>query len=315
MKKLIVSIFLLNLFACSDTDSIMEDLNYEVGELGAKPVAQIDNAQITRAQLDHALAFYSSNPMVNASEGRIKVLNEMIEEQVLYNKAIESGFDKSPEYLNNQRKLLAYEYRKFIKQKAAENTKITDIDLQIYYEKNINKYTKPAMSRLAIYQQRNDIPNNSGLSLSKVKEAAEYLKIQDGFGKYALESHHSNTANREGKLPWVSNGNQLAGIPAIVLERGAELDVGEVSDPIETEKAIFLVRLMGKKEALITPLDQVRSSLRQQLVIDRKQKRLNGYVARAKKNSKIKILKQNLNAAASVNTLNDSMGPPGFPVK
>ncbi len=315
MKKITTILSLLFLMACSDKEATIENPQYNLSELGAKPVALVGTSQISRAQLDHTLAFYSSNPMVNASEGRLKVLNNMIEEQVMYNKAIENGFDKSPEFINNQRKLLAYEYRKFLKQKAAKNTKVTDIDLQIYYEKNIDNYTNPAMTRLAIYEQRNDIPTKSKLNLNQVRKAVKYLKIQDGFGKYAKHSHHRNTAQREGKLPWLSNGNQLTGIPAIVLITGAELSMGEVSNPIETEKAVYLVRLMAKKEKLITPLDQIKSSLRQQLVIDRKQKALDNFVMAAKKNANIKIVKENLKSAGSVNTLSDAMGPPGFPVK
>ncbi len=315
MKTHIILLMLVTLAACSDSTPKIDDPGYSLSEIGLKPVASVDSQKITRAQLDHALAFYSSNPMAGAKDGRLKVLNDMIEEQVMYNQAVKHGFNNSPEFLNNQRKLLAYEYRKFLKSKADLNTKITDIDLEIYYEKNIKKYTKPAMSRLAIYQLRDDIPNKSELSLSEVRTAVEALKIQEGFGKYALTSHHSNTANKAGKLPWVGNGSRLSGIPLMVLEEGAGLDLGDVSESIKTDKGIFLVRLMAIKDKIVTPLDQIKSSLRQQLVIEQKQKALNGFLAKAKESSNIEIYENNLNVSASLNTQNDSMGPPGFPVK
>ncbi len=315
MKKLILFIGLVGLMACSDKEATIENPNYDLSELGSKPVAQVGKAQITRAQLDHALAFYSSNPMVNAEEGRIKVLNGMIEEQVLYNKAIESGFDKSPEYLNNQRKLLAFEYRKFLKQKVGESLKVNDIDLQIYYDKHVDKYTKPAMSRLAIYLQRKDLPKQNKLTLKQVKEAVEYLKPQAGFGQYALESHHSATANRGGKLSWVSDSTQLAGIPSEVIEAAKDLNVGEVSSPIKTEVGIFLVRLVDKKDKYITPLAEIKAALVQQLVSERKASTLANYIKQAKQASKIDIIKENLGKASNINTVSDTVGPPGFPVK
>lgn len=315
MKLFIILISLAALVACSDSTPTINNSNYDLSELGAKPVARIGNAKITRAQLDHALAFYSSNPMVNAEEGRIKVLNDMIEEQVMYNKALESGFDKSPEYLNNQRKLLAHEYRQFLKQKVAENIKVNDVDLKIYYEKNLDKYTKPSMSRLAIYLQREDMPKQSKLTLKQVKEAAQYLKPEQGFGKYALDSHHSKTANRSGKLPWVTNSSQLAGLPAAIIEAADDLGIGQVSGPIKTENGIFLVRLMAKKEQQITSLDAIKVSLRQQLVGERKQELLANFVQQAKQASEIVINKKNLGKPGSVNTANDDLGPPGFPVK
>ncbi len=315
MKKLIVCLSLLALIACSDKEATIENAHYDVSELGSKPVAQVGQAHITRAQLDHALAFYSSNPMVNATEGRIKVLNNMIEEQVLYNKAMESGFNKSPEYLNNQRKLLAFEYRQFLKQKVGETLKVNEIDLKIYYEQNQEKYTKPAMNRLAIYVQRKDVPKQNTLSLKQVKEAAEYLKPQAGFGKYALESHHSATANRAGKLPWVTSNSQLAGIPSEIIERANTLEIGEVSSPIKTDAGVFLLRLVDKKEKHITPLAEIKTALLQELVNTRKASTLANFIKQAKQASKISIFKENVGKASNINTASDTAGPPGFPVK
>ena len=315
MKKNIALLMLLALAACSDSTPSIDDPSYQLSDMGAKAVALVDSQKISRAQLDHALAFYSSNPMANAKEGRLKVLKDMIEEQVMYNEAVKQGFNRSPEFINNQRKLLAYEYRKFLKEKAALNTKVTDIDLKIYYESNLKKYTKPAMSRLAIYLQRDDMASKAKLSLIEIKAATERLKVQDGFGKYALFSHHSNTASKEGKLPWVSHGSRLVGIPASVLEEGSGLSLGEVSKPIKTDKGVFLVRMMATKPELVTPLDQVKSSLRQQLVIEQKQQALNGFLTKAKEASNIEIFEDNLNVLGSFNTQDSSMGPPGFPVK
>jgi peptidyl-prolyl cis-trans isomerase C len=304
------------LAACSDEpQATVEDASYQTSELGAKAVANVGQAVITRAQLDHALAFYSTNPMVNDKEGRIKVLNDMIEEQVMYNKAVENGFDKSPEYLNNQRKLLAFEYRKFLQQKVAQSVKITDVDLKLYHQKNEEKYSKPAMHRLAIYLQRSDLPKKQKLSLKQVKEAAEYLKPEAGFGKYALESHHSHSANRAGKLPWVTKNSQLSGIPKNILETAADLNIGEVSGPIKTKNGVFLVRLMAKKSKTITPLAEIKTSLRQQLLNDRKQQALAGFIQQAKQGSKIDIIKDNIGKPSSVNTATKTAGPPGFPVK
>jgi hypothetical protein len=310
----------LGLAACSNdenTDASIEDTGYELSALGNKPVALVGKTPISRAQLDHALAFYSTNPMVNAEEGRIKLLNDMIEEQVMYNKAMEKGFDKSPEFINNQRKLLAYEYKKYLKQKVAESTKITDVDLQIFYEKSIEKYSKPAMLRFAIFVVRDDLPKKSKYSLKQISDAVQYLKPEQGFDKYALDSHHSHTANRGGKLPWLNSNSQLAGIPHELIEQAQDLDIGEVSKAIEIENKIYLVRLMAKKEKSITPLAEMKSSLRQQLLIERKQSLLNNFVNQAKQSSKIEIFKENLNSKAGkprVNTATDSVGPPGFPV-
>lgn len=314
MKNLVYIALSVLLIACSNDEQSIEDTGYELSALGEKPVAVVGDQVISRAQLDHALAFYSSNPMVNAEEGRIKLLNEMIEVQVMYNKAVQSGFDKSPEFINNQRKLLAYEYKKYLQQKVAETTKVTDVDLQIYYEKNKEKYTKPSMKRVAIFQLRNDLPAGK-LSLKQVKEAAAYLTPEEGFGKYALESHHTKTANRAGKLPWVSATSEIAGIPAELFEKADDLEIGEVSSPIKMDGDTYLVRLMAKKEQTVTSLDELKTSLRTQLLAERKESLFKTFLQQAKESTKIEIIKDNLGKPNAVNTSGDSFGPPGFPVQ
>jgi len=319
LPSIILTGLLTTLSSCSNDDqqASIEDASYNLSELGNKTVAQVGDAQITRAQLDHALAFYSTNPMVNAEEGRIKLLNDMIEEQVMYNKAIENGFDQSPEFINNQRKLLAYEYKKYLKQKVAESTKVTDVDLDLFYQQNLDKYTQPAMLRFAIFVVREDLPKKSKYTLKQIRDAVQYLKPEQGFDKYALDSHHAHTANRGGKLPWLNSQSQLAGIPAELIEKAQDLDIGEVSKPIEIEGKTYLVRLMAKKEKSVTPLAEMKSSLRKQLLQERKQSLLANFVSQAKQASKIEIFKEHLNSKTGkprVNTAESSFGPPGFPV-
>lgn len=313
MKVIMYFMCCVLVLGCSNNEETITDTHYDISELGNKPVAQVGQAVITRAQLDHALAFYSTNPMVNAEEGRIKLLNDMIEEQVMYNKAVKNGFDKSPEFINNQRKLLAYEYKKYLQNKVAETTKVTEVDLQIHYEKNIEAYTKPSMKRVAIFQQRNDLPKGK-LSLKQVQDAVSYLKPEDGFGQYALESHHSKTSNRAGKLPWVSDNTEIAGIPSELFKEAEDLDIGEVSDAIKIDNAIYLVRLMAKKEQVKTPLNEVKTSLRTQLLAERKASLFETFLQQAKEGTKIEIIKENLGKPNAVNTSDDRIGPPGFPV-
>ncbi|GAA6135376.1 hypothetical protein NBRC116188_21660 [Oceaniserpentilla sp. 4NH20-0058] len=314
MKALSIPLCLLCLAACSNEQAETIDGQYNLSQIGESIVAEVDGNAITRNQLDHQLAFYSSNPMVSAEDSRIELLNEMIEEQVMYNKAIENGFNESPEYINNQRKLLAYEYKKYLQQKVQESIKITDVDLSIYYETNKEKYTKPAMKRIALFQQRDDLPAGK-LALKQVKEAAEYLKPEEGFGQYALESHHAKTANRSGKLPWMSNTSQMAGVPQQVFQAASKLKVGEISAPFKIKSATYLVRLVDERSKQTTPLDELKPSLRKTLLSEQKNKMLLAFKDKAKAASKITIFKENLTNQSNLNTTDAPLGPPGFPVK
>lgn len=304
---------------CSQESSV-EVSDYKVSEEGAQIVAQVNQVneqgniihkgQITKAELDYNLAFYSSNPTTNTDDGRMTVLNEMIEDQIMYNKAVESGFDQHPEFLINQRKLLAYEYRKYLKQKVGENTKVTDVDLDLFYQQNLERYTKPAMFRMAIYERRSDLNRKYELSLEQVAQSVQYLKPEEGFGKYAKTSTHLKTANRNGRLSWMSATSTMAGIPQQVISEASKLDVGKVSSPIKVKNKTYLVRLIGKKQETVTPLNDIKADLRRQLLEERKKEQLAIFIKQAKKSMKIDILENNVEKATAEP---HSFGPPGFP--
>ena len=302
---------------CSQ-ESPIDTPNYSVSEEGAQQIARVTpkdanvkiSGAITKAELDYNLAFYSTNPMTTNEEGRVRVLNEMIEDQVMVNKAIESGFDKNPEFLINQRKLLAHEYRKFLKQKVGEAIKVTDVDLDLFYQENQERYTKPAMFRMAIYERRDDLQRKYQHSLKQIREAVGYLEADEGFGKYAASSTHLKTANRGGKLSWLTETSKMAGIPDSLIKQASKLDLGEVSEPIALGGKTYLIRLVGKKEQSITPLSELKPDLRKLLLEERKQEQLAIFTKQAKDAMNIKI-NDDLVSKASADP--HSFGPPGFP--
>lgn len=315
MKNTISTLFLaILLIGCSEEPKIDID-PYVQSEVGSMAVATIGSEKITRAELDYNLAFYSSNPMTSSEEGRIKVLNELVEDQVLFNKAKEMGFDKSPEFLLNQRKLLAFEYRKYIKKKVGENVKVTDFDVERYYEQNIEKFTKPAMYRIALYLKRDDVEKKKTYTLKQIADAARYLKPEEGFGQYAVESDDLKNSRAGGKLPWMTKGSNIAGVPSEIINKGGELDLGEVAGPIKLDKGQYLVRLVAKRDKQITPLDQVKPQIREQLLQQQKEALLKVYIAQAKDSYEIKLLEENMGSPDQVPGDTNSFGPPGFPVQ
>lgn len=305
----------LGLSACSKPEPVQEH-PYSQGAESLKPVATISGDIVTRAEVDHALAFYSANPFAASDEGKEKVLNEMIDDQVMVKKAIENGFDKSPEFIINQRKLLAHEYRKYLNKKVGETATITDYDVGKYYQDNADKFTKPAMYRVAIYFERKNekADRKREFSLKQIAEAATFLEAAEGFGKYALASDHLKTNNRGGKLPWVTNASAIAGIPQHIIQQGESLEVGDVSSAIKTEKGVYLVRLIAKKAVDVTSLEAVKADIRKSLLLEKKKNQLANYLQQARDAYDIVTHEENLYAKGSTNDKH-SFGPPGFPVQ
>ncbi|OUR91282.1 hypothetical protein A9Q81_18040 [Gammaproteobacteria bacterium 42_54_T18] len=312
IQPILLGALVLMLAACSKPEPVAE-YPYQQGDAALKPVATVSGDVITRAEVDHALAFYSSNPFASSQEGKNNILNEMVEDQVFYKKAIENGFDKSPEFVINQRKLLAHEYKKYLQQKVGQASVITDYDIGRFYQDNIGQYTKPGMYRIAIYFRRAN-QEKPQYTLKQIADSVQYLESGLGFGKYALTSNHLKTNNRGGKLPWLTAESNVAGIPKTVIQTGESLEIGNVSDVIKTDAGHYLVRLMEKRDSQVTPLDAVKPVIREALLKKKKETQMQTYLQQAKDAYDIVIYEDNL-TSTDASDKSHSFGPPGFPVK
>lgn len=324
MKKLPLLIIAMGILltACSKKPEVIAEFPYQQGEEGLKWVARISDDVITRAEVDHALAFYSANPASSSHEGKTKLLNEMVEDQVLYKKAIENGFNKSPGFMINQRKLLAFEYKKYLKKKVGEGTLVSEEEVKRYYQNHLAEYTKPSMFRVAIYLQRN-ADTSQQYTLNQIADATEYLAPSQGFGQYALSSGHLKTNNRGGKLPWLTANSNIAGVPAAAIRRGEALaqelslgkvPLGKVSEAIETDSGKYLVRLIDQRASQVKSYDAVKADIRDTLLADKKEHQMKGYLQQAKADYEIAINEANL-ISSDRSVEPQSFGPPGFPVK
>jgi parvulin-like peptidyl-prolyl isomerase len=318
MQKLNVLITMLvltiSLAACSPEIEVVE-YPYDGSAESSAVLASIDSDLIYRSELDHLLAFHSTNPNSSSEEGRMAILQSLIDDQVMYKKAIENNFDKNPEFIINQRTLLAYEYKKYLAEKVAKNTKVTELDIELYYQENNSQFTKPAMFRVAVYLRRNDIEKEHELTLMQISKAAEYLPADSGFGKYAQSSDHLSSQYRGGKLSWMTKNTKISGLPKAIFENINELKVGKVSSAISVNNGQYLIRLINQRAKLITPLADVKNEIRNKLINQSKQKTLAAYLKKARASYEIDIKTDQMVTSKAKLSSEHSFGPPGFPAK
>lgn len=305
MKRIIAITLTSLLVACSDPQ--VDIPAYSVSDEGQLPVATIGTSQITKAELDHTLAFHSSNPMVDSNDSKHKVLNQMIEEQVLYNKAIENGFHKSPEYLNNQRKLLAYEYKKYLQNKVGLNAKVSEQDAKRFYNSNIENYQTKAMYRLAIIKNP-----ESKYTAKQLQKKASKLKPNEGFSHLAQYSQHFSSKNKGGLLPWIAANSRLPGIPNALLQKAESLEIGQVKQ-VKVKQDTYFIRLVSKRDATTKPFNELSYQLQSELLNKQKKELLALYIEQSKEGMPIDIIEKNVSRPSKANT--EKLVPPGFPVR
>jgi peptidyl-prolyl cis-trans isomerase C len=151
-------------------------------------------------------------------------------------------------------------------EQVTEGVEVTDDEIDAYYKKNKQQYVQPA-SR--------DVRH----ILVKKKALADqlYAQLQNGGDFAALAKQHSEDPSSKaqgGKLT-VSKGRQVPAFDKAAFSLGTR----EMSQPIKTEYGWHIIQTLSAiKNERTTPLKEVRTAIRQQLVQQKKQEKMRKWV-------------------------------------
>ena len=162
-------------------------------------------------------------------------------------------------------------------QQVTKDVKVTDADIASYYEKNKQQYSQP---------ESRDVRH----ILVKTKKQADdlYAQLQNGGDFAALAKKFSEDTGSKangGKLT-ISQGQTVAPFDqtAFLLKKN------DISKPVKTEFGYHIIQpLSDTKPAKVTPLKEVKESIRQQLQQTKKNEAMTKWVDELKKDYKDKV--------------------------
>jgi parvulin-like peptidyl-prolyl isomerase len=162
-------------------------------------------------------------------------------------------------------------------EQVTKDVKVTDADIAAYYEKNKTQYSQP---------ESRDVRH----ILVKTKKQADelYAQLQGGADFAALAKKYSEDTGSKangGKLT-ISKGQTVAPFDATAFL----LKKNQISKPVKTEFGYHIIQpLSDTKAAKVTPLKDVKESIRQQLGQTKKNEAMTKWVDELKKDYKDKV--------------------------
>jgi parvulin-like peptidyl-prolyl isomerase len=162
-------------------------------------------------------------------------------------------------------------------EQVTKDVKVTDADIAAYYAKNKAQYSQP---------ESRDVRH----ILVKTKKQADelYAQLQGGADFAALAKKYSEDTGSKangGKLT-ISQGQTVAPFDKVAFE----LEKNEISKPVKTEFGYHIIQpLSDEKAAKVTPLKDVKESIRQQLGQTKKNEAMTKWVDELKKDYKDKV--------------------------
>jgi foldase protein PrsA len=136
---------------------------------------------------------------------------------------------------------------------VTKDVEVTEAEIKDYYEKNKAQFTQPASREVRHI-----------ILKTKAKADEVRAELQDGasFAALAKEfSQDTSTKDKGGKLP-VTKGSTVASFDKTAFQ----LEKGELSAPVKTQFGWHLIEALSPvKPEKVTPLEDVKDSIKQQL--------------------------------------------------
>jgi peptidyl-prolyl cis-trans isomerase C len=162
-------------------------------------------------------------------------------------------------------------------EQVTKDVKVTDADIESYYEQNEAQYSQP---------ESRDVRHI--LVKTKAKADELYAQLQDGADFAALAKQHSEDTGSKGNGGelTISRGQTVAPFDqtAFLLEQNV------ISKPVKTEFGYHLIQPLSEvKPARTSPLKDVKESIRQQLRQTEKNEAMNRWVDELKRDYEDKV--------------------------
>ncbi len=208
------------------------------------------------------------------------LLQEMIEQEALYVRAVNAGLDKDPELQRAWRNLVIGKLKERELAPRMAQAEVTQSELESSYAADRDRHTRPAAVRLAVLYFKTDPvmkPEKIAELQRRMAEARQQALATGtggppGFGALAITcSEDQATRYNGGVVGWIEQNRGHAWLGPAPVEAGFAIkNPGGLSDVIHDSKGVYLVKLLDRRESTVIPFAQVEAPLRQRLLLEKR---------------------------------------------
>lgn len=215
-----------------------------------KILAIVNNVQIKESDVEEAINRFPAErrSYFNSPVAREQLLEQIISYELMYNHGKELGIESSEEFLVQIEKAKKEILTQMTINSELSKITVSEEEIKEYYENNKEKFQEAEQVRAKHI-------------LVDTEEEAKSIKAQIEGGLSFEEAAQNNS-----KCPSASNGGDLGfftrGRMVPEFENAAfELNVGEVSAPVQTQFGFHLIKVEEKKEASVKSFEEVEQMI------------------------------------------------------
>jgi parvulin-like peptidyl-prolyl isomerase len=291
-------------------------------DLPADVVAQIGNRAVSTVEFTEELRRrgVSAANDEEAARRRRDVLEALVDEESILQRATAAGLDREPEVQRRIRRLLAQEYRERTLGKA--DPAPSEDELRNWYSAHVEEFMEPPQTRGQLISVR--FPRKSGDELrqaarQRLTEARAAIetspKPEEVFAESARTiSDDPGTRRQGGDTGWILPGRLTRWPDAVNTALLALRDQEPLSPILETPDGLYLLRLTERKPARVRPFEEVRPRVEHRVIAMLKERREREFITSARATVSVRenpVVLASIPVPMSTATLSQS--PPALP--
>ncbi len=259
------------------------------GKKEGQVLAEVNSGSITSVDFDRELKNLPEylKAMADTPQGRKEMLDTMVIRELILQQAAKDGLDKGVEIeekLQDLKKRLIVE--SFLKKKVESESKVSDEDMQKFYEQNKEKFKSGEQIKASHILVKSE---------KEAKDIAAQLKAGGNFEELAKKHSADSSAAKGGDLGWFGKGSMVPAFEKAALA----LKEGQISDVVKSDFGFHIIKLTGKRAAGIRPFEEVKEQIKGAIMPSKQQEIFQKIKEELKKTAKITIKEDVLNSVGT----------------
>lgn len=220
-----------------------------------KVLAIVEGKEITEKDVEFLLAGIGPQQAMqfNNEEGRKRLLDELINQEMFYLEAIEKGYDKEEAFKLELQKAKENILKQMAIRELLDNIQVTDEEVKEFYEEHKEQFVSPESVRAQHILVKEE---------DKAKEILAEIKEGLSFEEAAKKYSECPSKAQGGDLGEFTKGKMVPEFEAAAFE----LAVGELSDLVKTQFGYHIIKVTDKKEKGTKNFEEVKSQIKNQIL-------------------------------------------------
>jgi peptidyl-prolyl cis-trans isomerase C len=260
-------------------------------------------------------------PEEHMSEIQAQLLNEMINQELLYQESQQRGFKIEEHKVDEEMSALKARYanpgefhqilsemnltenkikvqmeqkmaiRAWLDKEIIPSAQVSDEEAKTFYDQNPLYFTEPAQVHARhILVSRDDGATAETRQAARKKIDELKMRIDAGEDFAALAKEYSDCPSKEngGDLGYFAQGKMVRPFA----EKAFGMKINEVSDPVETQFGYHLIQVLGRRESKTVEFDDAKDQIKQNLRNDNIQEKVETRLTALRNSASIKTFDQ-----------------------